>query len=262
MELGDKIGKLTYLGKVSKIMSGKPRTYLKFLCGCGKNVEIRKGSIEKSNFPSCGCEKINNKIKTLLSKEDRLHNGVNFINEKFGELIVKELISPLGIIKYKCQCSCGDILNVRFDHLKNNETKSCGCKRKEFAREAGKKEYGQAAFNDTYNSYKQGAKSRGISFNLTKEEFKNLSSKNCNYCGVVPSQIKKVKGDNGDFIYNGIDRIDSSKGYIEGNCITCCGTCNYMKRTHSIEDFANHIIKLYHNFAKNFANGSGVLTWS
>lgn len=152
--------------------------------------------------------------------------------------------------------------NVRFDHLKNNETKSCGCKRQEFAREAGKKEYGQAAFNDTYNSYKQGAKSRGISFNLTKEEFKNLSSKNCNYCGVVPSQIKKVKGDNGDFIYNGIDRIDSSKGYIEGNCITCCGTCNYMKRTHSIEDFANHIIKLYHNFAKNFSNGSGVLTWA
>ena len=44
---------------------------------------------------------------------------------------------------------------------------------------------------------------------------------------------------------NGIDRIDSSKGYSVDNCVPCCAKCNYAKHDLSIDDFKNHIEKIY-----------------
>jgi len=35
----------------------------------------------------------------------------------------------------------------------------------------------------------------------------------------------------------GIDRIDNSKGYIEGNMVPCCKICNWMKSDKSSIDF-------------------------
>ena len=34
---------------------------------------------------------------------------------------------------------------------------------------------------------------------------------------------------NGDYIYNGLDRIDPSKGYELTNIVTCCENCNRLK---------------------------------
>lgn len=43
---------------------------------------------------------------------------------------------------------------------------------------------------------------------------------------------------------NGIDRIDSSKGYSDDNCVSCCSMCNLMKNNYSVYDFLNHINKI------------------
>lgn len=37
----------------------------------------------------------------------------------------------------------------------------------------------------------------------------------------------------------GVDRIDSSVGYTKANCISCCTTCNMMKRNMNIAAFIN-----------------------
>ncbi len=50
-----------------------------------------------------------------------------------------------------------------------------------------------------------------------------------------------------NFIYNGIDRIDSSKGYIQGNVVTCCRTCNVAKMDMDYKEFINHITKIYNH---------------
>jgi hypothetical protein len=47
-----------------------------------------------------------------------------------------------------------------------------------------------------------------------------------------------------DFRYNGIDRVDSSMGYVAGNVVPCCSTCNRMKLDHSYDDFIAHIKKI------------------
>lgn len=111
--------------------------------------------------------------------------------------------------------------------------------------------HGVAAFNSLYGAYKRNAiKYRNVSFELSKERFKELTKKSCHYCGSEPSSIRncdalRSKGkSSGDYIYNGIDRINSSIGYVEGNIVTCCGRCNMMKNNMSIDDFFSHIKKI------------------
>ena len=49
-------------------------------------------------------------------------------------------------------------------------------------------------------------------------------------------------------LVNGIDRLDSSKGYTINNCVPCCSKCNLMKSNFKKEDFLQHISKIY-NFS-------------
>lgn len=100
-------------------------------------------------------------------------------------------------------------------------------------------------------TYVTGAKNRGHEFNLTKEQFEDIITKNCYYCGKEPQpateeQLRK-RGNikQPTFYYNGIDRLDSSKGYVLDNCVPCCTTCNYMKRTLSVDEFYNQIKSIY-----------------
>ena len=39
------------------------------------------------------------------------------------------------------------------------------------------------------------------------------------------------------YVSNGVDRVDSSLGYIEENCVPCCKFCNYAKRALPVDVF-------------------------
>jgi len=43
---------------------------------------------------------------------------------------------------------------------------------------------------------------------------------------------------------NGIDRQDNAKGYIPGNCVSCCRICNYAKHALTLEEFKSWIQRL------------------
>lgn len=47
-----------------------------------------------------------------------------------------------------------------------------------------------------------------------------------------------------NFLYNGIDRVDSKKGYVAGNVVTCCRNCNQAKSDKSIDEFEEWAIRL------------------
>jgi len=54
-----------------------------------------------------------------------------------------------------------------------------------------------------------------------------------------------------DFILvNGIDRINSNIGYIEGNVVPCCKHCNRAKNTMSDSEFREWIKKIYAHYIK------------
>lgn len=97
--------------------------------------------------------------------------------------------------------------------------------------------FGQAAFNSLLNTYRQNAKNKEIDWKLSKEDFQALTKGNCFYCGVAPSREWIKPRHNGSYRYNGVDRLDSNKGYELSNVVSCCGTCNLMKNTQSVENF-------------------------
>lgn len=61
---------------------------------------------------------------------------------------------------------------------------------------------------------KRMAVTRGKSWNLTSDQFYEIATQRCTYCGA----------DTGTG--SGLDRVDVSKGYDVSNVLPCCGRCN------------------------------------
>jgi 5-methylcytosine-specific restriction endonuclease McrA len=97
-----------------------------------------------------------------------------------------------------------------------------------------------------YNhSYKARAEKAGLEFKLNKDQFRIITQKLCHYCGSPPLAVS-YRGARGAFVsgnsvsqyvYNGLDRKDSQKGYTIKNVVPCCGVCNHAKHTMPYKDF-------------------------
>lgn len=86
-----------------------------------------------------------------------------------------------------------------------------------------------------YRRYKFRANKAKFDFKLSKKEFDEITRGTCVYCGEEEKR-------------RGIDRVDSNVGYIKENCVPCCGYCNMMKMKLDVDDFLNHIKRIYkHN---------------
>ena len=105
--------------------------------------------------------------------------------------------------------------------------------------------------NFLFRSSKKNAFNRKHKFLLTFEEFDNLISQSCYYCGEEPreasAELLKHRGDTHQptIRYNGIDRLDPTKDYTIDNCVPCCPTCNYMKHVQQKEDFLKKVEQIY-----------------
>ena len=108
--------------------------------------------------------------------------------------------------------------------------------------------------------YIKGAKERNLEFNLSDDEFDSLIFGNCHYCNSLPEEHdRNTNHTEIPFLRNGIDRVDSSKGYTIDNCVTCCSTCNRMKSNMSCNDFIKHIQKIY-NYSVNKGSTTSHMT--
>lgn len=151
---------------------------------------------------------------------------------------------------YLCKCDCGKEKIILKDSIKNEDTQSCGCKHFISNGKSHRKNKFEASARAIYGLLKERSKRYNRKVDITFEEFYNISQLECYYCGISPQQFFKTHDNKcyGTFIYNGIDRIDSCKGYIIGNVVPCCKRCNIAKNDMSIEDFLNHINRIYeHN---------------
>lgn len=171
----------------------------------------------------------------------------NIASRRFGRLVALEYV---GKTKYncaiwKCQCDCGNTPTVQWRNLRDGQTKSCGCLHREVMRNMMQKRKGVASFNQLFSSYKLSSKSRGIEFGLSGDEFKELTKRNCFYCGQKPSYIYGQAKNNGLYTYNGIDRVDPSRGYTTDNCVTACGICNLAKQGLTGKQFIELVSKIY-----------------
>ena len=161
-------------------------------------------------------------------------------------------------VQWLCVCDCGNYRVVSVEYLRKDRrggSKSCGCAKHDPRSAAYTLKNplppGRAGRNIVFAQYRQRARVRGLLWELTGEEFDELTSQDCTYCGCPPGAVKRDHGRNGgEFIYNGIDRKDNTIGYVAGNVLSCCKVCNYAKKDMSYEDFLAWIARLteYHFF--------------
>jgi hypothetical protein len=185
---------------------------------------------------------------------------------KFGEKFNKLTVIGKSTRKdsnrntyYICKCDCGKECEIRGCFLRNGHTKSCGC--------LNSKEPGQVSWNKVFLDYKYKASKRRLSFHLSFEQFKELASLNCTYCGKEPrlfntyvknnslpnrEEVTKNMMDRSWIKFNGIDRIDNAKGYEKENCAPCCTMCNSFKTDYNKEEFLAQVNKIF-NFQKGLA---------
>jgi hypothetical protein len=155
-------------------------------------------------------------------------------------------------VMWHCVCDCGNNVHVLSVNLNAGKTGSCGCYRSEWAsrKKPGFKPHttlseGQAAFNAVLRHYKSSASSKNREFTLSEDQFRSLILGDCHYCGALPSALVKGHRFNGDLIVNGIDRLDSDRGYVLDNVVSCCSRCNLGKRDLTKRDFLSWIERVH-----------------
>jgi len=233
---GQTFGKLTVISMADGRDKWK-QIQFNCVCSCGNALCVSGAYLRRTAYPVC----------PSCSKYIPGTTIVDLTGKVFGKLSVISVSSKRGNkrqVHWNCACSCGKHCTVMGARLRNGKTKSCGCVVQNNNREDAilRKQYSEIK----YMQHKNG-RANTISFEL----FKELIFKPCVYCGVVSSKELPDYGKNKKKIsdtvlhVNGIDRIDSSKGYIECNVVTCCSRCNAAKQDISMREFREHIKKMY-----------------
>jgi hypothetical protein len=78
-----------------------------------------------------------------------------------------------------------------------------------------------------YLIYKTGARVRTLDFGLTLDNYKDIVSKPCYYCGQTPEQANGM----------GVDRVDNTLGYVLNNCVPCCEFDNQAKHARTRDQY-------------------------
>jgi hypothetical protein len=151
------------------------------------------------------------------------------------------------------QCRCKKLLKVQLTNIRNGNSICCGktpCRTNKLIGKRNK----DTSYNALLYSYKKHARERGLSFDLTFDEFKKLLSKNCIYCKVEPFAVYQILNSTTKAVragipvmYNGIDRVNSQKGYTLDNTVSCCKICNRAKSDLPLADFLKWIETVYNN---------------
>lgn len=168
-------------------------------------------------------------------------NTIDITGQRFNYFTV---IKPVSRGNYavrgqywECQCDCGNIRVLRGGALRYGQRKCCGCKNRVSLE--------KRAITHLMSVVRCKARYKNREFTLTKDDVRNFVTKNCFYCGIAPLQKTSYKDKPGMvFLHNGIDRVDTKKGYVIDNCVPACTDCNRMKCDLSIADFKEKIKRI------------------
>lgn len=134
--------------------------------------------------------------------------------------------------KYKVKCVCGNTKILSHYAFRNNL--KCNCNK------ISASIYSSKIIGEKVSNIKKSANQRKIDFALPKDLLETILISDCFYCGVSPDGV------------HGIDRYDSSIGYLPTNVLPCCTICNVMKNSLSHLEFLAHIDRIReHQSAKS-----------
>lgn len=228
--------KFNLLTAVRFIEARKGNAYWECKCDCGNICIVAGADLQRSQTKSCGCARkdlqASKKFKDLTGKI-------------FGRLTVTRFLritEGRRMSIYECKCECGVVKEYERANLVRGYTLSCGC----YNRDKQLSAHGVASFTHYIRSYKNSAKKRNLVFELTEEQFREIIAKDCCICGAEPKEMsrkyKRIRST--PILVNGIDRIDSTKGYTIDNIQPMCTSCNMAKSNMGDEEFLVWVQKL------------------
>jgi len=196
--------------------------------------------------------------------------GIDYTNQKIGNwTFLKRDDESKYSGKWFVLCICGKVYSRAIYKIIDGQSKSCGCTRSDLMLRGE----GDVSYSLLYRRLINNAKTRGIFVSITKEQHKEIISKNCYYCGVNPPKfnayyrisdgnirISKENWYNKKYIEkawiyaNGVDRLNSLEDYTLENSVSCCIQCNIMKNDYSQKEFLEGVERIY-TFQKNKING-------
>lgn len=228
---------------------------------CNEILDVHEDTLRRrlKNLNEYGCSRC---MKQKQYREQYIH--------KSGEIVGDyQLIEPYtkegqkGMWKVKC-LKCGSELVISYTNALKRKRSGC------YYCNPGKGQLVPKKGNESlhqlkpliktrdecfYTNYKnkieslnnrssQGTGRKYKEWKLSLDDFSEIIHQNCYYCGQPPVYKKEFTRVNfpDDKLYaNGIDRIDSNKGYTKDNCVPCCTICNRMKQDLSVQEFYDHI---------------------
>lgn len=172
----------------------------------------------------------------------------DLINKKFGKLKVikfsgiknqsSEVKSRLSF--FLCKCDCGKEKEIAGIFLRSGNTKSCGCLIHDKLRDkhpnwTGYKGISGSCWNRIQKNSKRSSRKnrRDFEFLITKKYIWDLYQKQNGKCALSGIDIVLDVGSQTKSQTASLDRIDSNKGYIEGNVQWVHKDINSMKMDYS-----------------------------
>lgn len=270
--------KLTVIKRIEDYVSPKGYKVARWecLCECGNICTPQATNIRTGEVKSCGC------LQKEIAHNIAFKDLTGMVFGRLTVLCqADDKVEDDGTRKmmWRCLCECGNEKDILGASLSYGATTSCGCVHKEKVSQLDEslREYDDDknivgkiccvckrmlsidnfyknistadGYNGTckycsvhsltgrYNTYKKGANSRKLNFLLSQDEFDFITQKPCHYCGEYEKQYF-------DKPYSGIDRINSSMGYVEGNVVPCCTMCNRMKLDYKLDEWVDKMRKI------------------
>lgn len=187
-------------------------------------------------------------IQRLVKRYGIDHSHFTFGN-RYQELVGKK-IQKLTVINVHrdgkrylatCKCDCGQFTVKRCDNLKYGKTFSCGCHAKNRTNMLGNKnpsfkgegKIGKVFFSDL----RHGAIRRNLEFNITLKYIWELYKKQKGKCSITNVPIHFGRTRMSRETTASLDRIDNSKGYVEGNVRWVLKPINMLRLNYDTEYF-------------------------
>lgn len=218
-EVGEKFGYWEVIDNTRIIKSG--HAYVLVKCKCGKE-ELKCLSYLK-NGEATGCRNCKARERSRRIK----------IGDKFKQWTVIDgpISTKHQVIKWLVQCSCGKTRWIQGNELTDpNKCFTCLKCAQKIRGEKEKINNGKIGDLDAdkFGKIRKSAEARDIPFSLTIRYLWDLFIKQNKICAITGDYIPNIKKAS-------LDRIDSSKGYIEGNVQWVTKQANLSKHTMTIE---------------------------
>lgn len=158
-------------------------------------------------------------ISAMISKYGLRKKKNRLVYDLTGQKIGKWKVLHKGptikhCVTWTCECECGTIRNLIAGNILKGWTNGCmECCKRSGADNSGWKGIGLLG-SRYYNIIKSNAEKRNIFFDISIEYIWNLFIEQGNKCALTGWELTLV---NNTSQTASLDRIDSNKGYVEGN---------------------------------------------